>query len=112
MRFGTRVFSIALPLLNTSQGYRLIAYDMENRVWIDLDVKCRWVIVDYDAIHFLLSGKVDFGGEDVEDYLIKSICMWELKCRSWVKIGEMPEEILKKIHSPHSVLINVKVMEI
>ncbi|KAF6162054.1 hypothetical protein GIB67_012438 [Kingdonia uniflora] len=99
-------YCLATPL-NTSQGYRLIAYDMENRVWIDLDVKMP--LGDRGLrCHSLLicQGKLILAGKIVEDYLIKSICMWELKCRSWVKIGEMPEEILKKIHSPHSVLIN------
>ncbi|XP_077213400.1 F-box/kelch-repeat protein At5g15710-like [Tasmannia lanceolata] len=92
--------------VNTSLGYRLIAYDLEKRNWVDLnvrmppgDLRCPSLVICKGRL--LLAGKI------VEDYLIKSICIWELRWESlrWVKVGSMPDDILRKIHSPHSILI-------
>ncbi|KAL5714558.1 hypothetical protein ACHQM5_016502 [Ranunculus cassubicifolius] len=98
-------YCLATPL-NTSQGYRLIAYDMEKRVWIDLNVKMPFGDIRCPSL-LICQGKLNLAGKIVEDYLIKSICIWELSMEKlrWVKVVEMPDEVLKKIHSPHSVLI-------
>ncbi|KAF9599795.1 hypothetical protein IFM89_001741 [Coptis chinensis] len=98
-------YCLATPL-NTSQGYRLIAYDMEKRVWIDLNVKMPFGDIRCPSL-LICKGKLYLAGKIVEDYLIKSICIWELDMDKlkWVKVVEMPDEVLKKIHSPHSVLI-------
>lgn len=98
-------YCLATPL-NTSQGYRLIAYDMEKRFWIDLNVKMPFGDIRCPSL-LICQGKLYLAGKIVEDYLIKSICIWELNREKmkWVKMVEMPDDVLKKIHSPHSVLI-------
>ncbi|KAF5195702.1 F-box/kelch-repeat protein [Thalictrum thalictroides] len=98
-------YCLATPL-NTSQGYRLIAYDMEKRVWVDLNVKMPFGDIRCPSL-LICQGKLYLAGKIVEDYLIRSICIWKLNLEKlrWVKVVEMPDEVLKKIHSPHSVLI-------
>nr|DAD39580.1 TPA_asm: hypothetical protein HUJ06_013903 [Nelumbo nucifera] len=98
-------YCLATPL-NTSQGYRLIAYDMGKREWTDLNVKMPAGDLRCPSL-LICRGKLLLAGKIVEDYLIRSVCIWELNMESmrWVKVEEMPDEVLKKIHSPHSVLI-------
>ncbi|XP_043713062.1 F-box/kelch-repeat protein At5g15710-like [Telopea speciosissima] len=96
-------YCLATPL-NTSQGYRLIAYDMKKREWMDLNVKMPSGDLRCPSL-LICRGKLLLAGKIVEDYLIRSICIWELENLKWVKVVEMPDEVLKKIHSPHSVLI-------
>lgn len=100
-------YCLATPV-NTLQGYRLIAYDLERRDWVDLNVKMPSGDVRCPSL-VVCQGKLLLAGKIVEEYLIRSICIWELRRDGvglrWVKVGEMPDEILRKIDSPHSILI-------
>ncbi|KAG9451049.1 hypothetical protein H6P81_011014 [Aristolochia fimbriata] len=98
-------YCLATPV-NTSQGYRLIAYRMENRSWVDLNVKMP--PGDLRCLSLVLcGGRLLLTGKIVEDYVTRSICIWELMWESleWVEIGSMPDYVLKDIHSPNSILI-------
>lgn len=98
-------YCLATPV-NTSQGHRLIAYNFKKRNWIDLNVKMPSGDVRCPSL-VVCQGKLLLTGKIVEEYLIRSICIWELMWDSlqWIKVGEMPDEILRKIDSPHSILI-------
>ncbi|XP_058089557.1 F-box/kelch-repeat protein At5g15710-like [Magnolia sinica] len=99
-------YCLAIPV-QTLLGYRLITYNLERRDWVDLnvrlpsgDIRCLALVV--------CRGRLFLTGKIMEDFLIGSICIWELSWESlrWVKVDAVPDEILRKIDSPHSILIH------
>ncbi|KAL5992858.1 hypothetical protein ACLOJK_013777 [Asimina triloba] len=98
-------YCLATPV-NTLQGYRLISYNLERRNWVDLNVKMPAGDIRCPSL-VVCKGKLLLTGKIMEDYLIRSICIWELRWESlrWVKVGVVPDEILSKMDMPHSILI-------
>ncbi|GLJ53795.1 hypothetical protein SUGI_1148100 [Cryptomeria japonica] len=98
-------YCLAMPV-TAAQGYRLLRYNMEARKWDDLDVKMPSHDIRCPSL-LICRGRLLLAAKIVEDYSIRSICIWELKmdCLQWVRIDVMPGEVLSKIHLPYFLIL-------
>eukprot|EP00249_Psilotum_nudum_P024104 c29092_g1_i8 orf=2647-3723(+) len=99
-------YCLTMMPISSTQGYRLLAYDMQQKDWFDLSVKIPSNNLRCPSL-LACQGRLLLTGKIVVENTIKSVCIWELDRISlkWKEIDSMPAFILNKIHVPHFLVI-------
>lgn len=98
-------YCLTMPISST-QGYRLLAYNMLQKNWCDLNVQMPSKDLRRPSL-LACQGRLLLAGKIVIDNSIKSVCIWELDrgTLKWREIDSMPSCVLSKIHVPYFLVI-------